>query len=85
MNRDHKDSKFVKQWGDERTCLSVGLYLCGKFNMLVKLQKDMLLQFKPVLRKKLDEIKKQKARELEKMPQNFKTDQEKNQVFLTLM
>ena len=43
-------------------------------SQLVKLQKDMLLQFKPILRKKLDEIKKQKARELEKMPQNFKTD-----------
>ena len=45
----------------------------------------MLLQFKPVLRKKLDEIKRQKSRELVKMPQNYKTDTEKNQVFLTLM
>ena len=45
----------------------------------------MLLQFKPVLRKKLDEIKRQKRRELEKMPLNYKTDTEKNQVFLTLM
>ena len=54
-------------------------------SQLVKLQKDMLLQFKPVLRKKLDEIKRQKRRELEKMPLNYKTDTEKNQVFLTLM
>lgn len=45
----------------------------------------MLLQFKPILRKKLDEIKRQKSRELIKMPQNYKTDTEKNQVFLTLM
>ena len=45
----------------------------------------MLLQFKPILRKKLDEIKRQKSRELLKMPQNYKTDTEKNQVFLTLM
>lgn len=45
----------------------------------------MLLQFKPILRKKLDEIKRQKSRELVKMPQNYKTDTEKNQVFLTLM
>ena len=54
-------------------------------SQLVKLQKDMLLQFKPVLRKKLDEIKRQKRRELEKMPLNYKTDTEKNQVFVTLM
>ena len=45
----------------------------------------MLLQFKPILRKKLDEIKRKKSRELVKMPQNYKTDTEKNQVFLTLM
>ena len=72
----------------ERDLLQVSEHCKGiprLVTQLVKLQKDMLLQFKPVLRKKLDEIKKQKARELEKMPQNFKTDQEKNQVFLTLM
>ena len=52
---------------------------------LVRLQKDMLLQFKPILRKKLDDVKRNKQRELEKMPVNYKTDTEKNQIFLTMM
>lgn len=52
---------------------------------LVRLQKDMLLQFKPVLRKKLDDVRRSKGRELEKMPVNYKTDTEKNQIFLTMM
>ena len=45
----------------------------------------MLLQSKPVLRKKLDDVKRAKLRELEKMPINYRTDTEKNQIFLTMM
>ena len=44
----------------------------------------MLLQFKPMLRKKLEEIKRQKSIELEKLPPCYKTDLEKNQVFWSL-